>query len=165
MFPYSRLYRPSVFQRRAILNRAKREHCRTVFLSTVALPLPRTNRCFDTRVKLTRDTHAWKCAEMKVHSYPPTGRRKYNKSCSRLRRSSILSISRTLKPPRSLDAGYDGGITFRLKRFLNDGAPQLENRRKLVTFGRDPRCVPTPWYFSSGSSSFIFLQNSFQERS
>ena len=64
-------------------------------------------------------------------------------------------------PDRAKDACYDRGITFRLKSFLKDGS-SIQNRRKLVTFLHDSRCVPRPWYFSSGMcGGFIFFQHQF----
>ena len=52
---------------------------------------------------------------------------------------------------------WDGLV---LKCFLNDlGHSLTQSRRKCAILFRDSR-VPRPWEFSSGSSSFAFLQKS-----
>ena len=54
---------------------------------------------------------------------------------------------------------------FLAKWLLNDGAPYPKKRWNQAFFFNDSRCVPRPWDFSSGSSTFIFLQIGFWERS
>ena len=49
------------------------------------------------------------------------------------------------------------GATFRLERFLNDGAPYPEIVRISILCCNVVRCIDKPWDFSSGTI-FIFLQ-------
>ena len=55
------------------------------------------------------------------------------------------------------DACHDRGSTFRLKSFLNDEDPSLENCRKLVILLHDSCRVPRTLLGFSFGSSFVFL--------